>query len=213
MEKGRARAPKAVSTNKVQPVPVAPNEPPRFPSNTAARDVDENTWRARGIGEPVAATDPEDDTLTYSLDTAGAASFDIDATTGQLRTKADLDHEITATYGVTVTATDTAGATGTITVTITVNNVDEPGTVTLSSLQPQVRFQLTATLDDPDDVRGSVTWSWARSQNGPSSWTLIEWGNFSRLHAGYRRCGPTSCRPLPPTPMEQGRARAHEGGL
>ena len=146
---------------------------PEFPSNTAARDVDENTVAGRDIGEPVAATDPEDDTLTYSLDTAGAASFDIDATDGQLRTKADLDHEITATYGVTVTATDTAGATGTITVTITVNNVEEPGTVTLSSLQPQVRFQLTATLDDPDDVRGSVTWSWARSQNGPSSWTLI----------------------------------------
>ena len=135
------------------------------------------TWtRTRGgrdIGEPVAATDLEDDTLTYSLDTAGAASFDIGSTDGQLRTKADLDHEITATYFVTITATDTAGATGTITVTITVNNVDEAGTVTLSSLQPQVRFQLTATLDDLDDVRGSVTWSWARSQNGTSSWTPI----------------------------------------
>ena len=154
-------------------MPVAPNEPPQFPSNTAARAVDENTVAGRDIGEPVAATDPEDDTLTYSLDTAGAASFDIDAPpTGQLRTKADLDHEATATYFVTVTATDTAGATGTITVTITVNNVEEPGTVTLSSLQPQVRFQLTATLDDPDDVRGSVTWSWAGSQNGDSSsWT------------------------------------------
>ena len=166
---------RAVSTNRVEAAPVAPNEPPQFPSNTAARDVDENTVAGRDIGEPVTATDPEDDTLTYSLDVDGAASFDINKDTGQLQTKADLDHEITATYSVTVTATDTAGATGTITVTITVTNLDEAGTVTLSSLQPQVRFQLTATLDDPDDVvSGSVTWLWAGSPNGSSSsWTTI----------------------------------------
>ena len=115
---GSGKSAQAVSTNRVEAVPVPPNEPPVFPSNTAARDVDENTVAGGNIGEPVTATDPEDDTLTYSLDTAGAASFDIDATTGQLRTKADLDHEATATYFVTVTATDTAGATGTITVTI-----------------------------------------------------------------------------------------------
>ena len=129
----------------------------------------------RNIGELVTATDPENDTLTYSLDVDGAASFDINKDTGQLQTKADLDFETgTATYSVTVTATDTAGATGTITVTITVTNLDEAGTVTLSSLQPQVRFQLTATLDDPDDVRGSVTWLWAGSPNGSSSsWTTI----------------------------------------
>ena len=172
-EEGPGKSAQVVSANRVLPVPVAPNGPPQFPSNTAARDVDENTVAGRNIGDPVTATDPEDDTLTYSLDTAGAASFDIDATTGQLRTKADLDHEATATYFVTVTATDTAGATGTITVTIDVDNLDEAGTVTLSSLHPQVRFQLTATLDDLDDVRGSVTWSWARSQNGASDWTLI----------------------------------------
>ena len=195
---GSGKSAQVVSANRVLPVPVAPNGPPEFPSNTAARDVDENTVAGRDIGEPVTATDLEDDTLTYSLDTAGAASFDIGSTTGQLRTKADLDFETTATYSVTITATDTAGATGTITVTITVNNVDEPGTVTLSSLQPQVRFQLTATLDDLDDVRGSVTWSWARSQNGASDWTLIsgatsaaytpvtaDVGDFLRATASY----------------------------
>ncbi len=166
---------RAVSTNRVEAAPVAPNGPPLFPSNTAARAVDENTVAGRNIGELVTATDPESDTLTYSLDTAGAASFDINKDTGQLQTKADLDHEATATYSVTITATDTAGATGTITVTITVTNLDEAGTVTLSSLQPQVRFQLTATLDDPDDVvSGSVTWLWAGSPSGnSSSWSPI----------------------------------------
>ena len=164
----------AVFANRVQPAPVGPNEPPEFPSNTTLRNVDENTVAGVNIGEPVAATDPDNDPLTYSLDADGAASFDIVATTGQLRTKANVDHETTATYGVTVTATDTAGATDTIRVTITVNNVDEPATVTLSSLQPLVAIELIASLDDLDDLSGgSVTWSWARSPNGTSSWNPI----------------------------------------
>ena len=170
---GSGKSAQVVSANRVQPAPLPPNEPPQFPSNTTLRNVDENTVTGEDIGPPVTATDPEGDTLTYSLDADGAASFDIVATTGQLQTKAALDHEITATYGVTVTATDTAGATDTITVTIDVNNVDEPGTVTLSSLQPIEGTPLTATLDDPDDVSGSATWLWAGSPNGSSSWTPI----------------------------------------
>ena len=172
---GSGKSAQAVSTNRVLPVPVAPNTQPQFTPNTAARNVDENTPAGENIGEPVAATDPEDDTLTYSLDdSSDADSFSIDASSGQLQTKAALDYETgTRTYIVTVDATDPAGLYDTVTVTITVNNVDEPGTVTLSSLQPQVEFQLTATLDDPDDVRGSATWLWERSPNRNTSWTLI----------------------------------------
>ena len=172
---GSGKSAQAVSANRVQAAPVAPNDPPTFPvqSPSTSRDVDENTSPGEDIGEPVTATDPEDDTLTYSLDADGAASFDINKDTGQLRTKAALDHETTATYSVTVTATDTAGATGTISVTIDVNNLDEPGTVTLSSQQPLVAIPLTASLDDLDNVSGSETWSWARSPNGASDWTPI----------------------------------------
>ena len=122
-------------------MPVAPNTQPAFvESSPATRNVDENTSPGEDIGEPVAATDPEDDTLTYSLDDSiGADSFSIDASSGQLRTRAALDYETGPnSYTVTVDATDPAGLYDTIEVTITVNNVDEPGTVTLSSLQPQV---------------------------------------------------------------------------
>ena len=73
---------------------------------------------------------------------------------------------------MTVTAADPAGAEDTITVNITVNNVDEAGTVTLSSLQPIEGTLLTATLDDPDNVSGSATWSWESSPNR-NSWTPI----------------------------------------
>ena len=172
---GSGKSAQAVSTNRVLPVPVAPNTQPQFPSNTAARNVAENTSPGEDIGEPVAATDPEDDTLTYSLDDSiDADSFSIDASSGQLRTRAALDYETGPnSYIVDVTAADPSGLYDTIAVTITVNNVDEPGTVTLSSLQPQVSFPLTATLDDPDNVSGSETWSWERSPNRSSSWTLI----------------------------------------
>ena len=37
----------------------------------------------------------------------------------------------------------------------------EPGTVTLSSVQPKVGIALTATLEDPDGVvADSVKWTW-----------------------------------------------------
>ena len=137
------------------------------------RSVDENTVAGVNLGAPFTATDGDNDTLTYSLDAAGAASFDIGASSGQLQTKAALDFETSANYFIIVIATDTSGGIVTIPVPITVNNVDEPGTVTLSSLQPLVAIPLTATLDDPDDVSGSVTWLWARSPDGTSSWNPI----------------------------------------
>ena len=72
----------------------APNTPPAFNEGlTTTRGVDENTAAGEDIGDPVAATDDDNDTLTYSLDATSAASFDIDANYGQLRTKAALDYE------------------------------------------------------------------------------------------------------------------------
>ena len=52
---------------------------------------------------PVAATDADNDALTYTLGGPDAASFDIDETIGQLKTDADLDYEKKNAYTVTVT--------------------------------------------------------------------------------------------------------------
>ena len=84
------------------------NRAPAFPSTTAIRRVDENTAAGIDIGLPVSATDPNvGDTLTYSLSGTDAASFDIDTSTGQLRTRAALDYETKFNYSVTVTVSDT----------------------------------------------------------------------------------------------------------
>ena len=45
-----------------------------------------------------------------------------------------------------------SATTATEEVTIEITNVDEPGTVTLSTLQPQVGVAIVATLADPDNV-------------------------------------------------------------
>ena len=112
----------------------APNAPPAFDEGAAAtRGVVENTAAGENIGDPVAATDADDDTLTYSLDAAGAEFFDIDASSGQLRTKAGLDFEDEPRYTVTVSVHDGKDDNGdadevtddTITVTILVADMNE----------------------------------------------------------------------------------------
>ena len=150
------------------------NAAPVFPtSQSRTRGVGENTPSGLNIGRPVAATDDDNDSLTYSLDDPSPATFDIVGTTGQLKTKAALDYESTNSYSVAVTATDPSGEEHTITVTIIVIDAEEAGTVTLSPTQPIVGIALTATLDDPDKVSGSATWLWESSPNGTSSWTPI----------------------------------------
>ena len=121
----------------------APNTPPVFGEGAAAtRGAAENTAAGQDIGDPVAATDLESgDTLTYSLDAAGEAFFDIDATSGQLRTEAALDHETRKSYPVTVSVSDGKDANGdadpsaddTITVTVLVSDVNEDPSFALAN--------------------------------------------------------------------------------
>ena len=101
------------------------NTAPVFTDGTSTtRSIAENTATGQNIGTAVAATDAENDTLTYTLSGPDASAFDIDSTTGQLKTKAALDYETKNTYTVTITAADVS-LTGTITVTINIINVHE----------------------------------------------------------------------------------------
>ena len=104
------------------------NDPPQFSAASVTRSVPENTGAGENIGGPVTATDGDNDTLTYSLDTADATLFDIDRNSGQIKTKTGVnyDHEATPRYLITVTADDSNGSTATIDVTINVTDVNEP---------------------------------------------------------------------------------------
>ena len=141
------------------------NVAPEFASATTSRTVAENTAAGEDIGNPVAANDANGDTLAYALGGANAASFTIDSATGQLMTLTALDYETKASYSVTVTATDPDDETATIEVTITVTNVDEMGTLVLSSTTPSFDAELTATLTDLDGMVSGETWMWYKSMD------------------------------------------------
>ena len=124
---------------------------PKWEANTNNREIPENTPPGVNIGDPISATDADEDTLefgntlTYSLEGNNAALFDIDSSTGQLITKAPLDHEDKASYSVTVRVDDgESGPDATRDVTITVNDVDEPP---LAPIPPTV----VSGEDDTDD--------------------------------------------------------------
>ncbi|MCG9134111.1 cadherin domain-containing protein [Candidatus Poribacteria bacterium] len=101
------------------------NSAPVFAGSSTERSIPENTPAGVHIGEAVSAKDTDSgDTLTYTLSGTDAASFDIDGTTGQLKTKAALDYETKNAYSVIVKVSD-AILTDTIRVAITIIDVDE----------------------------------------------------------------------------------------
>ena len=78
--------------------------------STTNRLIDENTPAGVNIGRPVAARDPQNNTMEYTMRGPDFESFDIGSATGQLLTKAPLDYEGDKNvYNVTVTATDSTG--------------------------------------------------------------------------------------------------------
>ena len=100
------------------------NAPVFTEGTTATRAVAENTASSVNIGNPVSATDADNDTLTYTLGGTDAASFSIVSSSGQLQTRASLDYETKSTYTVTITVSD-GSLTDTITVTISVTDINE----------------------------------------------------------------------------------------
>ena len=71
-------------------------------------------------------------------------------------TDANMDNA----YKVTIIATDKKGLKGTRDVTVAVRNLDEPGKVTLSTIQPGIGQPVTATLSDPDGGTNGARWQW-----------------------------------------------------
>ena len=72
------------------------------------------------VGDPVAATHPNDDDVTYSLSGTDAALFTVDEETGQIRLGQGATLEVGQTYTVNLTATDTTGTGAIIIVVIEV---------------------------------------------------------------------------------------------
>ena len=139
--------------------------PNRSPSTldsgtTVSRTVAENTAADTEIGAPVTTTDPDNDALTYALAGRDASSFSIVTATGQLKTRAALNYERKNSYTLVVRARDPFNSYASLPINISVTDVDEEGTVALSTSQPRVGAAVTATLNDPDGPLSNTTWQW-----------------------------------------------------
>ena len=103
------------------------NNAPAFAAETASISVDENAEAMAAVGDPIVATDANEEELEYTITGDDAASFEI-WPSGQITVAPDasIDFETQTSYSVTVTATDAMGASDSIDVTIAVNDLGLP---------------------------------------------------------------------------------------
>ena len=143
--------------------------PPSFNEGTEAEPLTEGALTVVTF----TATDPDVDnddneTITWSLGGPDAGDFTIVG--GDLTFRESPNYEMPAdadgdnVYEVTVAASDADSNRGEKSVEVKVTNVDEPGVVTLSAVQPRVGVSLTASLTDPDGGVSDLKWQWS---NGP----------------------------------------------
>ena len=59
-------------------------------------------------------------------------------------------------------------------ITVNVTNVDEPGTVKLTTLRPRAGVAVTASVSDPDGNEAGAEWQWAKSRSGTRGWADID---------------------------------------
>ena len=186
---------------------------------------DENTAITEGV-DTYTATDAESSSVdnacvlascTWSVSGTDAGDFEISnedgtGTFGALTFKKVPNYEMPAdsngdnVYMVTVVVSD-GKLTAMRDVTITITNVNEAGTVTLSSEQPKVGIALTATLEDPDGVvADSVKWTW---HNGavPSDDNDISMATSDTYTPKMADVGQPPCRRRRATPTDKGLTR------
>ncbi len=95
------------------------------------RSVPENSPQGTNVGEPVAATDLNSDTLTYTIEDQVGGPYEVD-NTGQITvgTGAGLDYESRTAQEVQLTVEDPDGLSDTIEVQIEITDVNEPPVIT-----------------------------------------------------------------------------------
>ena len=153
-----------------KPKPTSRSVPENYAMGDTYGGTGGNDFTYPAVGAVVTATDPNGDTLTYSLG-GDAGSFDIDQMTGQIRVKpaTKLNLEAKPTYMVTVTATDPGGLSDSVDVTIKLTDVDEAPEIMVGGLAisgtPRVSL-----LEGSMTTVGSYT---AAGSNAASArWTL-----------------------------------------
>ena len=163
------------------PNPDAANRAPDFSGSTRTFSVAENTAAGTDVGTPVGATDPDGDTLTYTLEGTDADSFTIltTGTGGQIQTSAALNYEKKSSYSVTVRVSDGRGGTDAVNVTIRVTDVngeapDVPLAPTVTAISST---SLSVSWDAPTNAGPPITdydYRYRESPGAPDgTWTEV----------------------------------------
>ena len=96
-------------------------EAPQFVDGfRTSRPLEENARPGDAVGDPVAATHPQNSEITYSLSGTDAARFTVDEETGQIRLGQAIPLALGQTYTVNLTGTDSGGTGAIIIVDIVV---------------------------------------------------------------------------------------------
>ena len=96
-------------------------EAPQFVDGfRTSRPLEENARVGDAVGDPVAATHPQNSEITYSLSGTDAARFTVDEETGQIRLGQAITLALGQTYTVNLTGTDSGGTGAIIIVDIVV---------------------------------------------------------------------------------------------
>ena len=156
------------------------NDLPTFGGGDVNRNVLENAEAGLVVGAPVSATDDDNVLpLAYRLHGPDAGSFDLQASTGQIRTKRGVvyDYEKKRTLNVTMTVSDGQGGTDATAVTISVTDVPEapskPDRPTVRATAGSSR-SLDVSWKAPDNTGPAITGYDVRYSKGSSDkFTLI----------------------------------------
>ena len=142
-----------------------PNFPPAFDAITVDRSIPEDSPMGTLLGDSIAATDPENDSLTYSLSGEGSEHFNVN-NDGQITLSVSLSHEDAASYTLTLSVRDSKDGIGnpdsetdtSATVNITVVDVDEPPgaptdlSVSTNDDNPSTALDVSWTTPDADGI-------------------------------------------------------------
>ena len=137
------------------------NQPPVFREGAnTQRFVSEDAANPTELGSPVSATDPDGDTLTYTLEGPDATSFSLNFANGQLSTAVTLDYETKVAYYLVMKVYDARGGSDTIVVTVRVTDVAEQQAtvqVPVPTPEPQLLETLAPGLTETSTPTPTVT--------------------------------------------------------
>ena len=145
------------------------NEPPIFTGPDSVEYFPENSPTSRQVGR-YTATDPEGANVTLDLYGADSDQFTL-ASNGVVTFNKSPDFEEKQGYVLPIVPSD-GRSLGPKIIFVDIRNVEEPGVVTLSSVQPQKGTVLTASLEDDDEPTGT-TWQWYRTSSRSGTGTAI----------------------------------------